>query len=72
MAIDYTLKQLEALPTLSTSQSCDLKIESSFPKRVWLSRCGVEDGEPYPNKVTVEYWDVEEQRWIEERTYQAK
>lgn len=49
----YTLAELEALPTLATGQADDLKVETEN-RRVWLSRCGVEDGEPYPNKATVE------------------
>ena len=70
MAIEYTLKQLEVLPTLSVGQSCDLKIETEIT-RVWLSRCSVAHGEPY-NKVTVETWDLDNGGWIEERTYQAR
>ena len=66
----YTLKQLEALPTLSVGQADDLKIETEVT-RIWLSRCGVEDGEPFPNKVTVEAWDFDNGFWAEERTYQA-
>jgi hypothetical protein len=49
----YTLAELEALPILATGQADDLKIDTE-DTRVWISRCGVEDGEPYPNKVTVE------------------
>jgi hypothetical protein len=49
----YTLKELEALPTLSQGQTDDLKVESPT-QRVWLSRMTIEDGEPYNNKVTVE------------------
>lgn len=49
----YTLSELEILPTLATGQADDLKIEKEN-RRVWLSRCTVEDGEPYNNKVTVE------------------
>ena len=45
--------ELEALPTLSQGQTCDLKIETER-RRVWLSRGGVEDGEPYARTVTVE------------------
>lgn len=49
----YTLAELEALPTLATGQADDLKIETET-RRVWLSRCTVEDGEPYNNKATIE------------------
>lgn len=61
----YTLTELEALPTLSTSQADDLKIDDG-QTRVWLSRTTVADGEPYDNKVTIERlvngrWEIEEQ-----------
>ena len=49
----YKLSELEMLPTLSVSQADDLKIDDG-ETRIWLSRCTVEDGEPYNNKVTVE------------------
>jgi hypothetical protein len=50
---ELSLEELEALPTLAQGQADDLKIESDT-ERVWLSRCTVEDGEPWNNKVTVE------------------
>jgi hypothetical protein len=49
----YGVGDLEDLETISTSQTCDLKMENST-YRVWLSRCTVADGEPYDNKITVE------------------
>ena len=49
----YTLAELEAMPTITVGQADDLKVETEN-RRVWLSRCTVEDGEPYNNKVTVE------------------
>lgn len=49
----YTLAELEALPTLCQGQADDLKIEGGGV-RIWLSRCGIEDGEPCENKVTIE------------------
>ena len=64
----YTLKQLKALPILATGQADDLKIETS-DTRVWLSRCTVEDGEPYNNKATVE--KLIDGRWDIVETYQA-
>jgi hypothetical protein len=48
-----TLEELEALPTLATGQTCNLKYDNGN-SRVWLSRCTVEDGELFDNKVTVE------------------
>lgn len=49
----YSLQQLESLPSLCVAQADDLKIDTGTT-RIWLSRCGTEDGEPYDNKVTVE------------------
>ena len=49
----YTAKQLRAMPTRSVGQADDLKVETST-MRVWISRCTVEDGEPFDDKVTVE------------------
>jgi hypothetical protein len=66
----YSLAELEAMPTLSVSQADSLKIDKPGNYRVWLSRCGVGDGEPYPNKVTVERWVCD--KWTEERTYRAR
>lgn len=68
-----TLKKLRAMPTLAVGQADDLKSDSSDGSgggvRIWLSRCGVEDGEPYPNKVTVEH--LIEGRWVKHSEYQA-
>lgn len=68
----HTLAELEALPTLAVGQSCDLKIEEKDHggmRRVWLSRCTVDDGEPYDNKVTIER--IRDGRWESVVTYQA-
>lgn len=65
----YTLAELKALPTLTVGQANSLKIETPA-ERVWLSRCSVKDGEPYPNKVTVERL-MDDRRWITVDTYQA-
>jgi len=64
----YTLKELKRKPTLSVGQAEDLKIETA-KRRVWLSRCGKEDGEPYNNKVTEEQYL--NGRWITMRAYKA-
>lgn len=75
----YSLKELEAMPTLSQGQFDDLKIET--PKmRIWLSRMTKEDGQPYNNQVSIEkleiYFDKKHNlfttRWIISKTYQAK
>lgn len=65
----YSLSELEALPTLSVGQADDLKVDTGRT-RVWLSRCTVEDGEPYDNKVTIEA--LRAGRWIEIETYPAE
>jgi hypothetical protein len=59
---------LRSLRTLATGQACDLKIDTG-DRRVWISRCGPEDGEPYANRVTIER--LRGGRWIEVDTYQA-
>ena len=46
-------QQLEALPVLAESQADDLHIDTG-DYRVWLSRTGTLDGEPYDNIVTIE------------------
>ncbi|MCH7548015.1 MAG: insulinase family protein, partial [Candidatus Krumholzibacteriota bacterium] len=54
--IRYSLKELEAMPTLTTSHTDDLKVEEPG-LRLWLSRMTVEDGAPYVNQVTVERYN---------------
>jgi hypothetical protein len=49
----YTADELRSLPTLSVAQADNLKIDTGT-ERVWLSRCGIEDGEPYDDKITIE------------------
>ena len=67
----FTLAELQAMPTLSVGQADDLKLEGEG-HRVWLSRCGVADGEPYPNKVTVERFSAGTGTWTETQHYQAR
>ena len=50
---DHTAAELEDLPTLAQGQADDLKIEDG-DYRVWLSRCTIEDGEPFNDAITVE------------------
>lgn len=64
----YTLDELEAMPTLKQGQADDLKIENG-DVRIWLSRCGVEDGEPCNNKVTIE--ERRRGSWVEVGWYEA-
>lgn len=49
----YTAKTLESMPTISHGHFDDLKIDTG-KVRVWLSRCGIADGLPYDNMVSVE------------------
>jgi hypothetical protein len=61
---NYTLAELEALPTISQGHTDDLKVEAydidkktkeiTTGTRIWLSRMTKEDGMPYDNQVTVE------------------
>ena len=64
----YSLSFLESLETLSVGQADDLKINGNG-FRVWLSRCSVEDGEPFDNKVTIE--KKIGGRWVEAESYPA-
>jgi len=64
----FTLDELESLPTLSVGQADNLKVDTGTV-RVWLSRCTVDDGEPYNNKVTIEC--LNDGVWQRRKTYQA-
>lgn len=66
--VTHSLSDLKALPTLSVGQADDLKIDTGN-RRVWLSRCTVEDGEPCNNKVTIEEYDGD--LWTEIGWYEA-
>jgi len=66
---DYTLEELEALPTLAVGQADNLKVDTG-KVRIWLSRCTVADGEPYNNKVTEEH--LIKGKWRTWRRYEAK
>lgn len=58
----YTVESLRLLPTLSEGQADNLKFDEGG-YRVWLSRCTVDDGEPFNNAVTIERFDG--RRWVE-------
>lgn len=64
----YSARELQRRRTKSVSQCDDLKIDTGST-RVWLSRCGVEDGEPYDNKVTVE--KLRSGRWVTVDEYEG-
>lgn len=65
----YSLRELEAMPTLSRSQADDLKFDDG-KYRVWLSRVDEADGMPYHSMVTVEALD--NGRWRTVHEYQAR
>lgn len=67
--MEYSLDVLQSMPTLATGKAANLKIDTGF-RRVWLSRCTIEDGEPYNNKVTIER--LVSGAWKIICTYQAK
>jgi hypothetical protein len=65
--------QLEALPVLCQGQVCDLHIETGIAPgdyRIWLSRCSIEDGEPFRNTAYIEV-KTDDHRWIDLAFYDA-
>jgi len=66
----YTLDELEALPTISSAQTCDLKVEDSCI-RIWLAGTTTDDGEPCNHKATVEKLS-DEGCWETVEMYDAK
>ena len=66
---EFTLSELEEMDNLCEGQADALKYEDE-KYRVWLSRCTVDDGEPYNNKVTVEMLN-EDYCWEVVDEYQA-
>lgn len=61
--------QLEALPVLSQGHVHDLHIDTGI-YRVWLSRCSIEDGEPFRNTAYIEI-KTENGRWQDLGYYDA-
>jgi len=67
----FSARQLEDFDTITIGQADDLKWEGvandGTPMRLWLSRCGTADGEPYERTVTVELYcvpdDEEDEQW---------
>lgn len=64
----YTASELRDLPTLSVSRADNLKIDTGTI-RVWLCRCGVEDGMPYNDAITVER--LVNGRWVTIAQYEG-
>ena len=51
----YSIDTLMTMTTIRHSHDADLKFEDKTT-RVWLSRLGKEDGEPYSNTVYIEQY----------------
>lgn len=66
---ELSLEELEAMTVIEQGQADDLLIASDG-ERIWLSRCGIEDGEPWNNKVTIER--LVGGRWTEIEWYEAR
>lgn len=64
----YRAKDLEDMPTLSVGQADDLKIDEG-KRRVWLCRCGIADGMPYNNQITIERYI--DNKWQTVETYEG-
>lgn len=62
----YTANELQEMPTLAMGQTDSLKVNNG-EQRVWLCRCGVEDGMPYDNQVTIE--TLRDGQWVETAKY---
>lgn len=63
-----TATELRKLPTLAVGQADNLKIDDGTT-RVWLCRCGRDDGMPYDNQITVE--KLIDGRWETVETYEG-
>ena len=67
--MQYSLTYLKRRPTLFVGQTDDLKIETPI-RRVWLARTGIQDGEPFNNRVHVE--ELNNNGWKIVENYQAR
>jgi hypothetical protein len=55
---------LDDMETMTVAQVCDLKMErDGF--RVWVSRCGLADGEPFEETVYLEEYNEEDGMWTD-------
>lgn len=63
----YRYAELADMPTLAVGQAEDLKVETTTltgqPCRVWLSRTGPADGEPFRHTASVETFDQRTSQW---------
>lgn len=64
-----TADELRTLPVLGVGQADNLHYDSGEGLRIWLSRTGVADGEPYDSTVTIETYDSETGSWAEAVVY---
>lgn len=70
---NYTVAELDEMPDLAEGQADNLKYEDKAEGvQVWLSRCTVQDGEPFNNKVTLCVWNRTTAKWEEREIYPAK
>ena len=60
-------RQLEVMPTLLVSHTCDLKFDDG-DVRLFLSRCDTADGEPFDNTVYLEM-KGESGNWLDQGYY---
>jgi hypothetical protein len=68
---NLSLAELRSLPTISSAQADDLKIDHDGV-RVWLSRMTVEDGAVCDHQVTVETFRASTGQWARWKTYPAR
>lgn len=69
---EWNYERLSALPTLAVGQIDDLKYEgthNSTDYRVWLSRCGIEDGETWEHTGSLEI--LNDGKWTIAMTWNA-
>lgn len=64
----YTAAELEAMPTISSAQTDDLKVDTGT-LRVWLARTGVADGEKWNNRISVEV--LKDGRWVHKSNHRG-
>jgi hypothetical protein len=67
----FTLEELENMETISQGHMEDLKFDNGSIK-IWLSRMTKEDGMPYDNQVTVEFYNPKNYKWETIDEYEAR
>lgn len=65
----YTLKEIKAMEVILKASGGDNLVieeyEDDYLCRIWISRNTVYDGEPYNNKITIEYRLSDDTEWKE-------